>query len=150
MPLRKKSENLSYVPRIYKTQIFTMTPNLNNDDVLVLPFTVWNLRPVCPRMKAFSKVWFIFLFGFYGISTFVGYLMPNLFYTNKQFYFKHFSLAKVYSLIVKNISISSYSVYSNSLFQTIQFRISIVFIYTQLKLLFPTIQLSITRVLMSK
>ena len=30
---------------------------------------------------------------FYGISTFVGYLMPNPFYTNNQFYFKHFSLA---------------------------------------------------------
>ena len=32
------------------------------------------------------------LFGFYGISTFVGYLMPNPFYTNNQFYFKQFSL----------------------------------------------------------
>ena len=28
------------------------------------------------------------LFGFYGISTFVGYLKPNPFDTNKQFYFK--------------------------------------------------------------
>ena len=33
------------------------------------------------------------LIGFYGISTFVGYLMPNLFLYNKQFYFKQFSLA---------------------------------------------------------
>ncbi len=32
------------------------------------------------------------LFGFYGISTFIGYLMPNPFYTNNQFYFKLFSL----------------------------------------------------------
>ena len=32
------------------------------------------------------------------------------FYTNSQFYFKQFSLARVHSLIVKNISISSYSV----------------------------------------
>ena len=32
------------------------------------------------------------LFGFYGISTFVGYLTPNLFLC-KQFYFKQFSLA---------------------------------------------------------
>ena len=32
------------------------------------------------------------LFGFYGISTFVGYLMPNPFSYNKQFYFKQFSL----------------------------------------------------------
>ena len=52
------------------------------------------------------------LVGFYGISTFVGYLMPNSFDANK-FNFKQFSLAWVYSLIVKNISISSYSVYSN-------------------------------------
>ena len=50
------------------------------------------------------------LFGFYGISTVEGYLMPNPFYTNKQFYFKQFSLAWVHSLIVKNSSISSYSV----------------------------------------
>ena len=30
---------------------------------------------------------------FHSISTFVGYLMSNPFYTNKQFYFKQFSLA---------------------------------------------------------
>ena len=50
------------------------------------------------------------LFCFYGNSTFVGYLMPNPFYTNNQFYFKQFNLAELHSLIVKNISISSYSV----------------------------------------
>ena len=33
------------------------------------------------------------LFGFHGISTFVGYLMSNDFYTNNQFCFKQFSLA---------------------------------------------------------
>ena len=42
--------------------------------------------------------------GFYVISTFA----------NSQFYFKLFNLAWVHSLIVKNISILSYSVYSNS------------------------------------
>ena len=35
-------------------------------------------------------VWFG---GFYGISTFVGYLTPNPFYANNQFYFRQFSLA---------------------------------------------------------
>ena len=50
------------------------------------------------------------LVEFYGISTFGGYLMSNPFYTYNQFYFKQFSLAGVHSLIVKNISISSYSV----------------------------------------
>ena len=32
------------------------------------------------------------LFGFNGISTFVGYSMPNTFYMNYQFFFKQFSL----------------------------------------------------------
>ena len=41
------------------------------------------------------------LFGFYGISSFVGYLMPNPFLYKKQFYFKQFCLAYVLSLIVK-------------------------------------------------
>ena len=57
---------------------------------------------------------YICLFGFNGIPTFVGYLMENpFFFTNKLFYFKQFSLDLVNSLIVKNISISSYSVFSN-------------------------------------
>ena len=33
------------------------------------------------------------LVWFYGKSTFVGYLMPNPFYTYEQFYFKQFILA---------------------------------------------------------
>ena len=41
------------------------------------------------------------LVGFYGISNFAGYLMPNQFYTNNQFYFKQSSLAWIHSLIVK-------------------------------------------------
>ena len=37
------------------------------------------------------------------------------FYVNNQFYFKQFDLAWVHNLIVKNISISNYSViYNNS------------------------------------
>ena len=57
-----------------------------------------------------SFIWFVCLFGFYGISTFEFYLMPNQFHTNKQFYFKQFSLASVHSFIFKTISISSNSV----------------------------------------
>ena len=41
------------------------------------------------------------LFGFHGISTFVGYLTPNPFLTNNEFFFKQLSLAWVHSLIVK-------------------------------------------------
>ena len=33
--------------------------------------------------------------GFYGISTFVGYLIPNPFYENSQFYLKQFSFHTV-------------------------------------------------------
>ena len=54
------------------------------------------------------------LFGYHGISAFMCYPMPNPFYTNKQFYFKRFHLAYIHTLIHKNISISSYSVYPNS------------------------------------
>ena len=36
------------------------------------------------------------------------------FYVNNQFYFNQFSLAWVHSLIVQNISILNYSIYSNS------------------------------------
>ena len=48
------------------------------------------------------------LVGFYGISTFVGYLTPNP-NLNDQFYLNQFSLAWIHSLIVKKISISHYS-----------------------------------------
>ena len=54
-------------------------------------------------------------FGFiltYGMSTIVGSLILNKFYTYKQFYFKQFSIAYVRSLNVKTI-----------LFQTILFNI---------------------------
>ena len=60
------------------------------------------------------------LFVLYGISTIVGYLIPNPFHTNKQFYFKQFSLTKVYRLIFKYISISK----QTFLIETIQFSIS--------------------------
>ena len=61
------------------------------------------------------------LFGFYGISTFVGYLTPNPFLYKDQFYFKQFSLAWINSSIVEKI-----------LFQAIQFSIRTSFVYTQL------------------
>ena len=76
------------------------------------------------RMKSTGKIWeddaLFWLVGwlvgwvFYDISTFAGYLTPNPFYANDQFYFKQFSLAWVHSLIVKYISISNYSVKSDS------------------------------------
>ena len=38
---------------------------------------------------------------FYGISTILGYLMPNQFYNYKQFYFKQYSLALVQFLFTQ-------------------------------------------------
>ena len=45
------------------------------------------------HLSLFVKVKSLIFVWFYGISTIVGYLMPNPFYTYKQLYFKHFSLA---------------------------------------------------------
>ena len=70
------------------------------------------------------------------------------FYTNNQFCFKQISL--VHSTIVKNISISNYSVYSNSFIQLIQFSISTDFIYTVNTVLYQTIHFSVSRASMSK
>ena len=56
-------------------------------------------------------VWFG---GFYGISTFLGYLTPNPFYVTNQFYFKQVSLPWVHSLS------------KTFLFQTIQFSQAVI------------------------
>ena len=69
----------------------------------------------------FGLVWFV---GFYGISTFVGYLTPNPFYVNNLFYLKQFSLAQ-----------------SNGQKH---------FYFRLFKQLYVTIQLSVNTVLMSK
>ena len=62
--------------------------------------TKWNQNIY--RVGNICLIWFG-LVWFYGISTIVGYLMPNPFYTYKQFYFKQFSLAQVHSLKVKTV-----------------------------------------------
>ena len=49
------------------------------------------------------------LFGFYGMSTFEGFVKPPTFLVNEPFYINQFSLAWAHSLSVKNVSISSYS-----------------------------------------
>ena len=61
-------------------------------------------------LSVVNQTHFVFLFLFYGISIIVGYLMPNPFYTNNQFYIKQSVFASLQSLIVKNISISNYLV----------------------------------------
>ena len=81
--------------------------------VLILEYFCMNcIPPILLKLlhRAQMCVLVGWLFGFYSISTFVDYLTQYPFYTNKQFYFKQFSLAWVDSLVVKNISISSYLV----------------------------------------
>ena len=58
-------------------------------------------------------IWFG-LVGFYGISTIVGYLMSNQFYTYKQLYFKQFSLAYK-KILLKKIQFSISTQFSSIL-----------------------------------
>ena len=88
------------------------------------------------------------LVGFYGISTFVRYLMLNTLLFKYSVFFKQFNLAWVHNLIIKNISKCQ-----TVLMQPIQFSISIDFLYTQLNVktvLNQRIQLSVSTVSMSK
>ena len=39
-------------------------------------------------LELMDLIGFVWLVGFNDISSLVGYIMPNQFYTNKQFYFK--------------------------------------------------------------
>ena len=72
-------------------------------------------------------MWLIgWLVGFYGILTFVGYLMPNPFYMNNQFYFKQSSLVCVHSLS-KSFLFQAIQFSQTVLIQTIQFRLSTQF-----------------------
>ena len=91
------------------------------------------------KVKSIGLVWFV---GFYGISTFVGYLTPNpflykqsvlfqtiqfsistQFYCHKHFYFRLFK--QLYVTI--QLSLNTVSMSKNSLFQIIQLSISTQF-----------------------
>ena len=64
----------------------------------------------CFKEKSFGGFRFNpdWLVGFYGISTFIGYLIPNPFlYKSILFQTVQFSIS---TQLVKNVSISSYSV----------------------------------------
>ena len=72
---------------------------------------------------------FVCLFGFYGISTFVGYLMTNTFYT-KTVLFLTIQLNVSTQFNCQNISFQAIPFSQTVLFKTIQFSISIFFVYT--------------------
>ena len=67
--------------------------------------------------------WLVGWLGFYGISNFVGYSMPNPFlYKSVLFQKNHFSISTQFNC--QNIFISSYSVYSktsNSVYSVYRF-----------------------------
>ena len=70
-----------------------MQKQMTADDVIRLAKYPNNKKKTNAPNDRLLVILFICLFGFYGMSTFVGYLMPNPFYTNEQFYFKQFPLA---------------------------------------------------------
>ena len=77
-------------------------------DVAASSFSFYTILSLC-LLSVISLVC-IGLVLFYRISTILGYLMPNPFYTYKKLYLKRFSLALVRRLNVKTV-----------LFQIIQF-----------------------------
>ena len=97
------------------------------------------INPPSPKKNfkiTFTVGW---LFGFYGISTFVGYLTPNpflckssvcrLFNAKSIFmqivsYISNYSVSHEYSLIVKTFPFQAIQLSQTVLFQTIQFSIS--------------------------
>ena len=127
------------------------------------PFTlclVSNVSTVVRRTEvkvshSYSESLICWLFGFNGISNFVGYLTPNPFLW-KLFYFKQFS-----SVYVSSSNVSTVQLWKTFLFQTIQFcqavliqfSISTDFVYTQLNVktvLYYTNQFSVSTLSMSK
>ena len=85
------------------------------------------------------------LVGFYATSILVGYWNPFLYISSVLFQTIQFSMRALFNC--QSISISSYSVYSNSSISNNSVNISIVFVHTQLHVktvLFQTIQFSIS------
>ena len=69
------------------------------------------------------------LFGFYGISTFVGYLIPNQFLYKLTVLFQTIQFSISIQFVKNCMSISAIQFSQTVLIKTIQFRI--VFVYTQ-------------------
>ena len=85
------------------------------------------------------------LFGFYGISTFVGYLMPNPFLYKKSVLFQTIQFSM--STQSKTFLFQAIQFSQTVLIQPIQFSVRINFVYTQLNVkpvLFQTIQFSLS------
>ena len=78
-----------------------------------------------------------------GILAFLGDLMPNPFYTNNQALFQTIQFSHVYTVKLSKTFLFQANQFNQTvLIQTIQFRISMDFVYTQLnvkKVLFRAI-----------
>ena len=85
---------------------------------------------------------------FMAYQLFLVILCQIYFYTNKQFYFKQFSLTIVHRLTITFL-LQAISFSQTALIQTIQFSISIISVFTELNVktvLFQTIQFSVGNV----
>ena len=82
---------------------------------------------------------------FYGISTFVGYLMPNPFY-EKKVLFQTIQFIISTQFIMKTLLFQAIQLSQTLLLQTTEFSINIVFVYTRLnvKTVLQTIQFSVS------
>ena len=75
---------------------------LNHVALIILPkwlnVAAWKLLVIVKWIPAF---WFVCLFGFYGISMFVGYLMPNPFLYKETVLFQaiQFSISTQFNLV---------------------------------------------------
>ena len=90
-----------YLPNLFSHQQDVTTGEFFKAEFNSFEFKIFLLPDWLPSLRISMsnslhrgrKRRFGFLFGFYAISTFVGYLMPDPFLYKNQFYFEQFSLA---------------------------------------------------------
>ena len=146
---------LLWSTHLFDQQCSTWIPlvkkGINNKNEII----IWTFQPslICIQ-ELYQEEKMVWLFRFYSISTFVGYLMPNPFSCKKTDLFQtiQFSISTQFSC-KKSFLFQAIQFSQTVLIQLIQFSISIDFVYTQLNVqtvLFQTIQFSISTVSMSK
>ena len=130
-----------WIPRhscLWNTSIFTRYISMHTDTHTHTHIYIYSHLYLHKRKWIYIYIYIYiyvligWLVGFYGISTFVGYLTPKPFYANDQFYFKQFSLAWVHSLIVNTFQFQTIQFIQTVLTLLIQFSINAYFVYTQL------------------
>ena len=79
-------------------------------DVITVPKFVKTIHITLVNLSIYVSMFICLFVCVLWLINICRLLIPDPFYTNKQFRFKQFSLALMHSLIVKNIPNSSYSV----------------------------------------